>query len=292
MLDRIAFIGFGEAGTAFASRRPPGVGAAAYDIKTDHPSTRAAKLRDYQAARVEGRDDASSALAGAGLALSLVTADQALAAASACAALLTPGTLWIDMNSVAPDTKRAAAQAIGAAGGRYVDAALLAPVEPAGLSVPVLVSGPHAAAAAAALASLGFAQVQVLAGEIGAAAAVKMVRSVMVKGLEALTAECLLAAEAAGVREPVAASLSAGGDVAGWAQQADYNLERMIVHGGRRAAEMEEVAATLVALGIDPVMSRGSARWQRRIGALGIAPVAGLPAKLAAMLDHGRERAA
>ncbi len=78
-----------------------------------------------------------------------------------------------------------------------------------------------------------------------------MVRSVMVKGIEALTAEMILAADAAGVTEGVLASL--GGD---WAAKADYNLDRMLAHGTRRAAEMEEVAQTLQELGIDPLMTR------------------------------------
>lgn len=89
-------------------------------------------------------DGAAEALAGSPLVLSLVTADQALAAAQEYVAHLAPGALWCDMNSVAPETKRAAARAVEAAGGRYVDVAVLAPVDPARMNVPLLVVGPAA----------------------------------------------------------------------------------------------------------------------------------------------------
>ena len=88
-----------------------------------------------------------------------------------------------------------------------------------------------------------------------------MIRSVMVKGIEALTAEMMLAANAAGVADEVLASLGAG-----WQQRAEYNLERMVAHGARRAAKMEQAANTLEALGAEPVMTRGTIFRQAEMG--------------------------
>lgn len=288
MTRAIAFIGFGEAAETFAQP-----GDAAFDIKTDDPASRAAKLADYDAGGVRGYETAREALNGAAVVLSLVTADQALLAAQDDAALLAPGTLWLDMNSVAPGTKRAAAAAIEAAGGRYADVAVMAPVHPAGMAVPLLVAGPHAADAAAALEAIGFFNVHVAGSRVGDASAIKMIRSVMVKGIEALTAECVLAAERAGVTEAVIASLDASARTQGWGERADYNLDRMLAHGARRAAEMEEVAKTLEELGIEPAMTRGTVARQREIGTLGVGVPDGLAAKLAAIdervagLRHG-----
>jgi len=276
----IASIGFGEAGQAFA--RP---GIRTYDRKVAGAATRTALLETCRAAGVEGCDTPQAALADADAVFSLVTADQALPAARACAALLAPHALWLDMNSVAPDTKRAAAQAIAAAGGRYVDVAVMAPVLPARLAVPLLLAGPDAAEAEAVLRDHGFTNVAIAGPTIGEASAIKMIRSVMVKGLEALTAECALAAERAGVRDAVIASLDASWKPQGWETRIDYNLDRMMAHGLRRAAEMEEVAATLTALGVDPVMTRGTIHRQRMIGSLGLTPSDGLTAKLAALGD-------
>ncbi len=275
------FIGFGEAGRAFAS---PGVRA--FDRKTDDACERPAMLAAYAAAQVTGHDDAASALAGADTVFSLVTADQALAAAEHYAPALSPGALWLDLNSVAPETKRQAAAVITAAGGQYVDVAVMAPVQPAGRAVPLLVAGPHAARASATLKAAGFANISVAGEHVGDAAAVKMIRSVMVKGVEALSAECALAAARAGVTEAVIASLDASWQDRSWAVQFDYNLDRMMAHGVRRAAELEEVAATLETLGIAPLMTRAAQTHQRLIGSLGIDPPTGLAAKLAALAEE------
>jgi len=266
-----AFIGFGEAGAAFAGGAP----ARGYDRKTD-----AGKRADFARAGVHACASPAEALAGVPAALSLVTADQALIAAETAAPSLAPDALWFDMNSVAPDTKRAAAAAIYAAGGRYVDVAVMSPVHPARQAVRLLVSGPHAEAGAACLATIGFTNITVVPGDIGAASSIKMIRSVMVKGLEALTTECVLAADAAGVRDAVIASLNASWPGTDWAAKADYNLDRMMVHGIRRAAEMEEVVKTLDALGTGSAMTRGTVERQSAIGALGIVPPDGLTAKI------------
>jgi hypothetical protein len=89
-----------------------------------------------------------------------------------------------------------------------------------------------------------------------------MIRSVMVKGVEALTAEMMLGAQAAGVVEEVLASLDASEKPRPWAEKAAYNIERMVTHGARRAAEMEESAKTLESLGIAPLMTRGTVARQ------------------------------
>jgi 3-hydroxyisobutyrate dehydrogenase-like beta-hydroxyacid dehydrogenase len=281
---RIALIGFGEAAQAFLAGWGLGGGGRvrAFDVKSRDPATSAAFAARYRAAGVEGAGDPAEALDGAGLVFSLVTADQARAAAQAAAPHLGPGALWIDGNSCAPDTKRAAARAIEARGGRYVDMAIMAPVHPQRHRVPVLVSGPAAAEAAERLRGLGM--VPAVGGDrVGDASTVKMLRSVMVKGLEALTAECLLAARRAGVEGAVLASLDASDPGRGWEARASYNLERMMMHGVRRAAELREVAATLRGLGMPDRLAAATAAWQDQIGGLGLDAGA---AELAARADR------
>ena len=113
----------------------------------------------------------------------------------------------------------------------------------------------------------------VIAGEeIGAAAGLKMIRSVMIKGIEALTAECFLAAQRAGIVEEVAASLKNNYPTLDWGKVIDYNLERMASHGVRRADEMDQVAATLRELGLDPLMATATSTRQREMGEIGKAP--------------------
>lgn len=256
MTHDLALIGFGEAGATFAAAANWGQRACAWDIA---PARQEAMERFC----VRRACDPHEALAGAPLVMSLVTADQALAAATSYAPMLASEAIWCDMNSVAPETKRAAAMIVESAGARYVDVAVLAPVEPARMAVPLLLSGPAAAAAADALAQAGFTDVRVVGDEVGRASAIKMIRSIMVKGIEALTDEMMAAADAAGVTAEVLASLDASERPRPWSERAAYNLERMATHGARRAAEMEQSALTLLALGVAPIMTEGTIRRQR-----------------------------
>lgn len=284
---RLTLIGFGEAGRTFAAAGGWGNMTRIFDSKTAQDGPAAREMREaYAAQGVTGCNTSAQALSDATLVLSLVTADQATPVAQDAAQHIAPGTLFCDLNSVSPGRKRANAEAIEAAGGRYVDVAVMAPVQPAALDVPLLISGPHAEDAAAMLRSIGFIKTQICGAAIGDASATKMVRSVMIKGIEALTAEMIFAADAAGVTDGVLASL--GGD---WANKADYNLDRMLAHGTRRAAEMEEVAQTLRELGIEPLMTQGTIVRQRTLGALlgSDAMPEGLDGKLTVIKDRKPE---
>jgi 3-hydroxyisobutyrate dehydrogenase-like beta-hydroxyacid dehydrogenase len=262
----IAIIGLGEAGSALVRGWGPARAGSirAYDIKTDRAET-AAEIETRGAAlgiRVCGT--LAEALDGADLVFCTVTADQAGTAAHAGAVEIGQGTAWLDLNSCAPSTKRASATTIEAAGGQYLDVAVMSPVHPKLNMVPCLVAGPDAEALAAVMADLPMA-VRVAGAEVGQASSIKMIRSVMVKGLEALTAECVLAAVAAGVEDEVLGSLAKSHAGTDWRARSAYNFERMVVHGTRRAAEMEEVVTTLNDLGLPADVTEGTVRWQRRM---------------------------
>jgi 3-hydroxyisobutyrate dehydrogenase-like beta-hydroxyacid dehydrogenase len=266
MTTKIAFIGMGEAGSAFVSGWAPweGLAISAYDIKTDEPETAEPLWARYDKLGIRGCAEAAEALKDADLIFSTVTADQAVAAARQAAEHLKDGAFWCDCNSCAPSSKRQAAEVIEAAGGRYVDVAVMAPVHPKRNLTPLLISGDHAETVRPILESLPMAP-RVVAGEVGASSSIKMIRSVMVKGLEALTAECVLAAVAAGVEDEVLGSLMRSHPGTDWRGRAVYNLERMMRHGARRAAEMEEVAKTLTDLGLPDDMAHATVGWQRRL---------------------------
>ncbi len=257
MKSTIALIGFGEAGSTFARAGQWDEGACAFDIAEDRQSV-------MEQCGVTCAASAEEALANAQIVLSLVTADSAPVVARDYAAFLPKGAIWCDMNSVAPETKREAAKSVEAAGGHYVDVAVMAPVDPKALTVPLLLAGDAADEAMALLNALGFHNTRIVGTEIGRASAIKMVRSVMVKGLEALSFECAAAADAAGVFEEVMTSLDASEKTIPWAERVAYNRERMETHGLRRAAEMEESAKTLLGLGVDPLMTRGTIERQRQ----------------------------
>ena len=267
--DAIAFIGFGEAASAFAQGWRGNIEARllAFDIKSDDQNTRAQKLTDYQMAGVSGCASAVECARQAKIIVSMVTADQALAAASSVVDGLVEGTYYFDCNSCAPDTKRQAATIIDKAGGRYVDVALMAPVHPPLHQTPALVSGPWADEVLKVMAGLKMSAT-LAKGEIGTASSIKMIRSVMMKGLEALVVECVLSGRKAGVEDIVLDSLEKTYPGFNWKQRSSYMLERMMVHGNRRAAEMREVALSVEQLGLKNEMSRATVEWQQLVGDL------------------------
>jgi 3-hydroxyisobutyrate dehydrogenase-like beta-hydroxyacid dehydrogenase len=276
--DNLALIGFGEAAATFvegfrAAGWPEARLAAlrAYDRKTDFAETRASQQARMAGAGIIPVAHPEAAVHGAQAVLCLVTADQSVQAARAAAPHLAEGALWLDMNSVAPQTKRIAAALIHAAGARYVDVAVMAPVRPQRLGVPLLVAGPHAQAGLAALQTFGFSG-RVVGAAAGDAAAIKMIRSIAIKGMEAVAAECVLCATAAGVADEVFGSLERSNPELRWRDRALYSLERMMVHGLRRGEEMEEAAATAAGLGLGGTMAAATAALQHRIGALRVAP--------------------
>lgn len=271
MSPRISFIGFGEAGQAIAAGlREEGVAhITAWDIL--FPENSGARL--VEAAKATGVRVASSAADAARdaeMVIAAVTAASSLDAAQSVALHLQGQPFYLDVNSVSPGRKQATAKMLGDAA-RYVDVAIVAAIYPARHKSPMMLAGPYADSVEPAMKALGM-RTQIVGSEVGAAAAIKMVRSVMIKGIEALTLECFLAASRAGVVDQVAASLKNNYPTLDWNKLSEYNIERMASHGIRRAAEMREVAETLRELGVAPLMTDGTIERQQQMGEIGRQP--------------------
>jgi len=259
--NTIAIIGFGEAGGILGAElaKRPGVAVRSYDILLDDATARAAMRAKAAAAGVAAAASHAAAVKGAGLVISAVTAASAVEVAKTCTPHLGAGQVFLDINSISPEAKRANAAAVEAMGADYVEAAVMAAVPPKRLAVPMLLGGRRARDVAAALNALGCAT-EAVADRIGVASAIKMCRSVVIKGLEALTVECLLGARRYGAEREVLASLAGTFPGMGWDRDLpNYLVGRVAEHGRRRAAEMREVAATLTDGGIAPRMAAATA---------------------------------
>jgi len=262
----LAFIGFGEAGqTLAAGFRAEGVASiAAWDILFPDAQGGARLRAAAERLGVRIGRGAQDAVRGADIVFSAVTAASNLEAAGQAAPGLSSAQFYVELNSVSPGRKRQAAEIVGSRA-RFVGMAVMAPVHPLRHKTPVLVSGLAATDIVPLLQRCGM-DVQEVGSDVGAAAAIKMVRSVMVKGLGALTQECFLAARRAGVEDRIIASLTQSYPMIDWAKFADYNLERMATHGLRRAAEMRDVCETLESLGVEPALTRGTVIREQRTG--------------------------
>ncbi|WP_374561755.1 DUF1932 domain-containing protein [Ideonella sp.] len=272
---QIGLVGYGEVGRILAEDlRKQGAAVSACDLKLGHAES-AGPLMGH-AARHGVRLTASHTelAAGSDLIISAVTASQAVPVAQACAAALRPGAFFLDLNSASPGAKQRAAQLVQAAGGRYVEGAVMTSVPPYRIKVPLLLGGPDAAALAPTLDALGFAA-QVASAQIGVASATKMCRSVMIKGLEAMVIESFTAARHYGVEDAVIASLRETFPGIDWEKQAAYFFQRVIEHGRRRSEEVREVAQTVREAGLEPWSAAGTAERQAWVADLADAGVFG-----------------
>src|SRR5215831_12143920 len=248
----IGFVGFGEAGSTIArGLRSAGVGRIfAYDIKP--------KTSDV----VTIVESPQALAASSDVIFSAVTSNFALDAATQNAPFLTSRHTYADINSVSPALKQDIDRVISATGASFVEVAVMAPVSPYAHKVPMLLGGPGARRFAETMTPFGM-RMEILEGaNVGSAAAVKMCRSIVVKGIEALLFECVMAATTFGADDLVFASLKETWPGIDWKKLADYTSGRVVIHGERRAREMEEVAETLKAIGIDPIMAEATARRQ------------------------------
>lgn len=270
-LRRLAIVGLGEAGTFLAGAfKQAGVAEVkAYDILY-HDAAGNRILVD-RAASAGARLCASSAEAvrNTDLVISTVTADQAVVAAREAAAGIAEGQVFLDLNSTSPLNKNKGAGFIAASGARFVDGVAMDALLRCGIALPILLAGPAAGELSLALNALGL-NTEAISEEVGAASTVKLLRSVVVKGLEALLAESLLGASHIGEVDRVLASLSSSYPGLDWPELARYHLERMARHGGRRARELEAAADTLVSLNVDPFLARAVAARQKWSADLGL----------------------
>jgi 3-hydroxyisobutyrate dehydrogenase-like beta-hydroxyacid dehydrogenase len=269
-ISRIAIIGFGEAGGIFgADFAKAGIAVSVFDILLASEPNRTQMLSKARSSGVKAEDTLRDCVRDADLVISAVTTSSALEVAQSAAPFLHPEQTYLDINSVSPDTKRKASACVesnsGKSSARFVEAAVMAAVPAKRLKVPMLLAGRHALAASESLRAMGM-NATALSDQIGVASAVKMCRSVMMKGLEALAIECLFAARQYGAEDAVLESLAATYPGMGWEDRLpDYLISRVAEHGQRRAAELREVAQTLQEVAVEPTMALGAALRQEQL---------------------------
>ena len=262
-MTQIALVGFGEAAQAIArglAREPAVTRVTAYDIRFADPAASGELMARARERKVTPAPDLAEALAGADISLSLVVGSAAVRVGEAAGAHLKAGQIFVDLNSIGPDAKKRVAQALAKGGNAaFVEGAVMARVPPLEHKVPILLAGAEAERAAALLSAAGM-DIEAVGTEVGQACAVKIIRSIIVKGVEALLIESLTAAEKAGVRERIIDSISQTFPGLDWRQTATYYIGRTQQHGARRVTEMSEAAATLESLGLQPILSTAIAQ--------------------------------
>ena len=262
-IRRIALVGFGEVGGIFGHDfAAAGLNITVFDILFGDNTSRAAMLAKAQSAQVRSSDTPEEAVRGADLVISAVTASSAVDAARGAAPFLCAGQIYLDLNSVSPDTKREIARALRESPATFVEAAVMAAVPPQRLKVPMLLGGADAALSAGRLQAIGM-NVKPVSDRVGVASAIKMCRSIIIKGLEAITVESMFTARRYGAEKQVLDSLAATFPDMGWnGALPDYLISRVAEHGKRRAAEMREAAQAVADAGLEPLSAIATAQRQ------------------------------
>ena len=264
-LKQLGVVGYGEVGKTFCAGLQGKAGletVAAWDLKFIDPAQRDAQTAHAAAQGIPVHDSMRALCLASDFIMSAVTASNTLAVALEAAQHIRPGSIFLDLNSASPGTKQQCAALIDAAGAHYVEAGVMTSVPPCGIRVPMLLGGAKATELADLLTVWGM-NVKVVSDQLGVASAIKMCRSVMIKGLEALVIESYATARAYGVEDHVLPTLHETFPSIDWSQQGAYFFSRVVQHGKRRAEEMREAANTVREAGFEPFMASAIADKQR-----------------------------
>lgn len=283
----VAFIGYGEFAHAIAGGLSvAGVDLCAYVRPRRDPSGAGVRADRMRSAHVRAAESIADALAGADVVIAAVPGSAGRTVAEACARHLRHGQLYIDPTSSLPAAKRDTAELVERSGAEYVDVAVLGTVVTAGAHVPMLAAGPSAARWRDEGAAAGL-RITAMDGAAGDAALIKLLRTVFMKGRDALVLELLLAARRHGVHEAVLESIGGAGEQVPFPALAERVMCSLAVYAGRRADELADAASLLREVGVEPLMTEAGEDRLRQLAQSGLAARFGgeRPHDLAEVLD-------
>ena len=250
----IAIIGAGEVGRAYAAAV---VEQSVHTAILCDPYPGDKTLRLAGQAGLELHRRAGTWLADTDRVWLCVAGDLALSACREVLSQARPGTVIVDLTTAAPADKQTAFHLAAEHHIQYVDAVILGAIALTGATTPLLAAGPAGEEAMRDFAGLG-APVRVLPhARPGDAAALKLLRTILTKGLEALAVECLVAAEKQGIRTELYEAMS-DVDAAGFTSFLDMLVRTHIQHSERRRHEVQRAEAQLTALGLPATMLSAS----------------------------------
>ena len=283
----IALLGFGEAGSNIArglaaeggwrGASKPGDNAPrrviAIDTALDKDARGTALGKEARRLDVAISDRYTEALGEADLVICAVQGEHALSAAQSAAPLLKKGAHYLDLCTVTGKMSDEDRTAIESGNGRYVDIAVMGGFFKSGIKAPMLVAGADAEPVVAWMNANGFVTTY-LGPKPGSASAVKMLRSVIMKGMEALAVESFVAAERQGILKEVMGCMG-DVDAVTFSAQLAMLAQTHFVHAERRWEEMGLVAQTLRETGVDPLMTTAIEKSHRRTVDARVAPADG-----------------
>lgn len=265
----IAFVGFGELGASLAEGLSKSHGHVLRAFLRGQTDTGALTEQRLAASGTERCASLAAAVAGADAVFATVPGRAARGVAVESAAHVQRGSLYVDFSSGAPEEKRQAELSLAGAGAPYADAAVLGSVAVSGFAVPILASGPGARPLQALVEPDGM-QVKAIDAPAGHASLVKLLRSIYLKGRDALIVEMMLTARRYGLDDVVAASIRGPGEQLEFTALAERVLRSVALHAERRADELAMAADVAGDVGIDSSLARSGSQTLRDVASLGL----------------------
>jgi 3-hydroxyisobutyrate dehydrogenase-like beta-hydroxyacid dehydrogenase len=268
---KLGLIGFGEVGSTLGKGfRDEGlVGIASYDkFAFDGPFADLIQRRAREAG-VPLVASPQELAARCDMIVGVTPGKASVDSAEAFAPHLTPRHTFVDFASATPKVKRAVGAALQTSGAQFADASIMGTPHADGHRLPILASGPAAVAFRDLLSPWGL-RIEHVPGELGAASGIKIMRSVIAKGLEALLVECMLGSRRYGIDEEVMASFAKFMDSRPFAEMANFLLVTDAIHAERRGQEARMSVDALEEIGIEPTMTRATAERLEWVSALGV----------------------
>lgn len=276
MENLITFIGFGEAAFHIANglKSEGLMNIVAYDINQNDEKRGEIIRKRAEEAGITLADTLEEAYSSAKFIASLTSSKVAYEVAELIIPNLLPGQVFVDMNSAAPVLKRDIGNILHAEGVLVCDAAVMSTVPGSGHKVPIFLSGEGANAFHDSLKEYGM-NLTNLNAPIGGSSAIKMFRSVFMKGLPQLMIESMIPAAKFGALDALVESLNE--TIVGKTIEdlANVFIARTVVHAERRAKEMTDVVSTLESMGIDASMSKSTKEKLEQLAAMNLVDVIG-----------------
>lgn len=265
---KIAVIGLGEVGSHYArGLAAGGAYVSAYNRNMDDP----AKRERYKALERDGvklRSTVEDTVRESALILAVTTSHTALDTARSVLPYLTAGQIYVECNSTVPDVKEEIAGMLSKTAD-MVDATTMASVNQLGHKTPVNLSGSRAAEVSEILNGYGM-NTRCIGDKVGQASALKVLRSIFMKGFEAVLVESMQASNRYGVAEQVFDSII---DFFGTKPLPDI-MQMLIatdaIHARRRAEEMTAITQMLSKHGIENTMSQACVKKLMWVDSLGM----------------------
>lgn len=268
----LGFIGFGELAQGLA-KGLKGEGLA--KIKTFDKAVADGTEADKKmqaAAETMGVTVAGSLaelIEGSDLVFSTVTPAAAVVVGKAAAALLKPGQLYCDLNSCTPAFKRQSQAEVAKSGADYLDVGVVGGISLQGHRIPCLVCGEAGPKLKELMDPYGMS-LTLVEGEIGTAALMKMLRSVVLKGIEALMLEMFMAAQTYGLDETMMANVAATFNRGDFEAYSDMLMSTHGLHAARRCDEAEMIRDTIKETGVEPFVTDGIYNFFKHSAKLGM----------------------